>query len=872
MTALHYVWSGLRRRRAETVSAVLAIGLTVAFLASLGSFVAQSRADLTVRAAARVPVDWQVQLTPGADAAAVTASLQKVPGLLGQRRVDYATVPGLQATGPAGTRTTGRAVVVSLPADYAQFAPAELRTLVGSATGVRLQQQTASNLAAGPGSTVTVLGSGATTTIDGVVELPAADSFFQVVGAPAGAGASAPPDNVLIVPPGQFSRLVGNATVVRQLHARFNHATLPSDPSAASDLSTLRANSFAADVAGTALVGNGLGAALLAARQDAIYAQLLVLLLGVPGVVLGGAVTAAVVALRSDRQRRDLALLRLRGISPRRALTIMGGTALADGLLGAAVGLGGAVLAQRIALGGGAHLDPLWTTVAVVGGVALSLTVELAPVLRLLRRGAQTVQGGVTGATTATTPLPLRLYLDVVLLAASGIVFWLTARGGYSVVVVPEGVPVASVNYAALLAPALAWPGLALLVWRLTALVLSRRANAPDQDPRGRVRDLRSTVVRSRRRVVARGAAGLAVAVAVAISTAVFTTTYDQQARVDVALTVGSDVAVTLPPDTHGTTLDAAAVAGLSGVKAVESVQHRLVYVGPDLQDLYGINAATIGRAAPLQNTFTPGSNIDAAMTTLARTSDGALVSQETLHDYQLHPGDLIRIRLQNSRGSYITVPFHVTGVITEFATAPRDSFILANSSYIARATGAAQVQTLLVRTDNPTQVAAHVSPLMPAAATTSDINSSRTSVTTATGLAASNLSGLARLTLGFGVLLAAASSLLALVLGAAQRRRSLVVLGMLGATPRQRAGFVWSEATALVVAGVLGGVLAGAVVGLELVKVLTGIFDPPPENPAIPVLFLTLFIGLLLAGSGAATAVAGRRLGRVEASRLREL
>lgn len=872
MTALHYIWSGLRRRRGETVSAVLAIGLTIAFLASLGSFVSQSRADLTVRAAARVPVDWQVQLTPGADAAAVTASLQSVPGLLAQRPVDYATVDGLQATGPSGVRTTGRAIIVSLPADYAQFAPAELRTLVGADTGVRLQQQTASNLAAGPGSSVTVLGSGATVTVDGVVELPAADSFFQVVGAPAGAGASAPPDNVLIVPPDQFSRLVGSATIVHQLHARFDHSTLPTDPSAASDLSTLRANSFAANVAGTALVGNGLGAALLAARQDAIYAQLLVLLLGVPGVVLGGAVTAAVVALRNDRQRRDLALLRLRGVSPRRALTIMGGTALADGLLGAVVGLVGAVLAQRLALGGGAHLDPVWTTVAVVGGIALALAVELAPVLRLLRAGAPTVQIGVTGSTTSRAPLPLRLYLDVLLLAGSGVVFWLTARGGYSVVVVPEGVPVASVNYAALLAPALAWPGLALLVWRITALVLSRRAQAPAQDPHGRVRDLRSTVVRSRRRVVARGAAGLAVAVAVSISTAVFTTTYDQQARVDVALTVGSDVAVTLPPDTHGATLDAAAVAGLSGVKAVESVQHRLVYVGPDLQDLYGIDASTIGRAAPLQDTFTPGSSISTSMATLARTTDGALVSQETLHDYQLHPGDLIRIRLQNVTGTYITVPFHVTGVITEFATAPRDSFILANSDYIAQATGAAQVQTLLVRTDDPTQVAAQIPPLVPAAATTSDINSSRSSVTTATGLAASNLSGLARLTLGFGVLLAAASSLLALVVGAAQRRRSLVVLGMLGATARQRAGFVWSEATALVVAGVTGGLVAGAVIGLELVKVLTGIFDPPPENPAIPVLFLALFIGLLLAGSAAATAVAGRRLGRIEASRLREL
>src|SRR3954447_26641543 len=46
---------------------------------------------------------------------------------------------------------------------------------------------------------------------------------------------------------------------------------------------------------------------------------------------------------------------------------------------------------------------------------------------------------------------------------------------------------------------------------------------------------------------------------------------------------------------THG--LDPA-IAAVAGTTAVEQVSHRLVYVGPDLQDLYGVDAATIGRAA----------------------------------------------------------------------------------------------------------------------------------------------------------------------------------------------------------------------------------------------------------------------------------
>src|SRR6202035_4855070 len=98
-------------------------------------------------------------------------------------------------------------------------------------SGVLLQQQTAANLGAGPGSVITV----ETPTgpvplvVSGVVDLPQADSFFQVVGAPAGSGATAPPDNVVIVPPALFGPLTGGAQVVRQFHVILDHAQLPTD-------------------------------------------------------------------------------------------------------------------------------------------------------------------------------------------------------------------------------------------------------------------------------------------------------------------------------------------------------------------------------------------------------------------------------------------------------------------------------------------------------------------------------------------------------------------------------------------------------------------------------------------------------------------
>ncbi len=875
MTTLRYLTSTLRRRAGETAGVVVAVALAVAFLASLGSFVSQSHSRLTERAAQRVPVDWQVQVTAGSDPEVAATALAGVPDVLGVRPVDYAKVPGLQAQTPDGLRTTGAAYVVSLPADYPAFAPGEVRPLVGAPGGPALQQQTASNLGAAPGATVQVLlagGGSAPLQVGRVVDLPAADSFFQVVGAPAGAGASAPPDNVVLVGPDDFARLTAGTTAVHQLHVRFRHDTLPHDPAQAADLSTRRANAYAATVAGGALVGDSLGAALSAAREDALYAQLLVLLLGAPAVVLAGLVAALVVALRVDRQRRDLGLLRLRGASPGRSALLVGLPALVDGLLGAGVGVAGALLATRWALGHDAHLTPGWTAGAAGAGLVLALVAELSPVARLLRGGAPTVQETVSRTPSTRLPLPLRLGLDVVLLALSTVVFVLTARSGYKVVVVPEGVPVASVDHAALLAPALLWPGAALLVWRLTSAGLSVRRRGPAEDPRGRVADVRATVVRRRRRVVARGATGLAVAVAVTASTAVFTATYDRQARLDVALTVGSDVAVTLPADSRVPGPDPAALRRLPGVRAVEPLQHRLVYVGSDLQDVYGVDARTVGRAAPLQDAFTPGSTAAATFARLAATPDGALVSQETLHDYQLQVGDLLRLRVSTGNGAYSTAPFHVAGVITEFATAPRDSFVVANAAYLGSVSGSAQAQTLLVRTDHPRTVAAAVRRLVAAPAVVADTASAQAGVTTASGLAAADLSGLARLTYGFGLLLALASAVLALLVGLEQRRRSLVVLAVLGASRRQRARFVWSEARALVVAGVVGGVVVGGVVAAELVKVLNGIFDPAPTHPSVPLAPLAGLLGAVLLTTAVAAGIGARRLGRFDSSRLRDL
>ena len=76
----------------------------------------------------------------------------------------------------------------------------------------------------------------------------------------------------------------------------------------------------------------------------------------------------------------------------------------------------------------------------------------------------------------------------------------------------------------------------------------------------------------------------------------------------------------------------------------------------------------------------------------------------------------------------YYIVPFHYAGVVREFPTAPRDSFFIANASYVAQATGSPAYQDMLIWANgSPPAVAREVRHLLgPASgAAVQDINSS---------------------------------------------------------------------------------------------------------------------------------------------------
>jgi putative ABC transport system permease protein len=845
----------IARRTGRLIGQSVGVALTVVLLASLGTFFASSRALMTRQAIAAIPVDWQVQVSAGTTHARVLQTVQSTPGVSTALEVAYADVSALSARVAGTVRTTGPGKVLALPADYATSFPGEIRYLVGARSGVLLAQQTAANLGAAVGSTVTIVRPGqpkANVTVDGIVDLPAADSLFQSIGVGPGAGPTAPPDNVVLLSTDNWRALFAAApsgSTWTQIHVGLDHV-LPGDPGAAFAAVTGQAKHLEAALAGGGLVGDNLSARLGAARSDAIYAQLLFLFLGLPGVIIAGLLTAAIASSGRERRRREQALLRVRGASPRQIVHLATYEALLTGTIGTALGLIAASIAGWLAFGtarfgatGGQTVA--WAAFSVLVGFGLSYLTVVLPAWRDSR--SLTVRAAQVAIGSSRRPTWQHLYLDVICLGVGGLIYWQAIRGGYQVVLAPEGVPTISVNYFTLLTPMLFWLGAALLTWRTGGWVLRHGRKAIDALSRPFAHGLSGVVAASMSRqgqALSRGLVLMALTASFALSVGIFNTTYANQSRVDAQLTNGADVAVTTTATAGLPAGLASAVRGLPGVVAAQPMLHRFAYVGNDLQDLYGIEPSVIGQATTMSNAFFAGGNAQQVLRTLAGTPNGVLVSEETVHDFQLHPGNTVRLRLQfASDHAYHVVPFVYVGVAREFPTAPHDSFFVTNANYVVQTTGSAASQTLLIRTDtSPPVVATSVRSLLgPASgATVQDIVTQER--ITLSGLTAIDLAGLTRLELAFAIVLAAGASGLVLALGLAERRRTFAIASALGAKRGQLGAFVWSEAAFVAIGGMVLGAIAGWGIAQAIVKILTGVFDPPPEHLSAPWVYLGVF------------------------------
>ena len=857
-----WVFGLLAQRGKAIFAASLGIGLAVCLLASLGLFVTYSARTMTARAIANLGPYWQLELVATTDPSNALESLKTVVADAETEGVDYADVSGFSASTGGTEQSTGAGKVVGIAASYFGTFPKQGRLLAGTWDGPLLAQQTAANLHAGPGDKVVISRIGQPTTevtVAGIVEMPSADQFFQIVNGTAQIARNAPPDNVLLLPPDLWEALFGQQlqnlpqTAQRQIHASFNATGLPPNPVEAYVEATGLSNNLLAKLAGEGVITNNLAARLDGVRLDALFAKVLFLFLGVPGAVVALLLTVVLAQASAERRRQEVGLLQLRGLTSNRILGFASIEGILIGILGMALGIAAAdfitTFMLPLATQGG---RPFWFALAAILGFLSALAVVALPAFALTRKPVNQNLAAI-GKTSMIKPAWKRLWLDLVLLAMAMFILWQSATTGYRVVTAPEGVATATVDYKAYLAPGLMWIGAALLLMRLTDVYM-KSGNAflatIIKPIAGRFSDLVVSSMAHERGRIIKGIVLVALAMSFATSTSIFNTTYQQQSAIDATLTNGADVAVTGTIDQPASQV-LAKLQALSGVAAIQAMQHRFAYVGTDLQDLFGIDSAHIAEATPMSDAYFQNGDASATLKQLQSVQDGVLVSDETVTDFQLKPGDKINLRLRNaSDGAYHVVPFTFIGVVREFPTAPTDSFLIANAAYVASKTGIASAETLLIKSAvAPHDLAVTIAKALPTATPLKVSDASEAAHRIGSSLTAVDLHGLTKLELAFALPLVAGALGLVFSLGLSERRKNFAILLALGANARQLGAFLWSEALFIYALGLTSGIAIGWLMAWILVKLLTHVFDPPPEALAVPWAYLAI---LALAGLAA--------------------
>ena len=238
--------------------------------------------------------------------------------------------------------------------------------------------------------------------------------------------------------------------------------------------------------------------------------------------------------------------------------------------------------------------------------------------------------------------------LDLLAIAGAVLVYRATSGGGAQLVLVAEGSTQVSVNYWSFLAPH------AGVDRRRAALLPARRARlearpaliargvAAALGPARRDGGLEHVQQRSS---IARALALIALTTCFAATTAAFNATYQQQAEADARLSNGADVVLAA---TGASGLPASlrdSVANVPGVVVERAAAASLRLHRPRPPGSLRRRCAHRRAWRETPGLVVRGGTAVRAARTLARTPNGVLLSEEVVHDYQLHPGDRITMR-----------------------------------------------------------------------------------------------------------------------------------------------------------------------------------------------------------------------------------
>ena len=821
---------------------------------------------------------------------ALASAVSRLPGVKAANSLVFVDLPP-GAISAQGAGVPGPVKVFAFDASYQVHYPS-IKILSGAPRrdGVLISAETARALKVGAGDLVTLTlpapAKPMSLPVSGITDLTGAKPLFE----------SREPSRLesfryvpytLVVSPDLYATRVApafeaavavrnsrvNSLPLEELDILLDRTSLNSDPATAV-AQTQRVAMAVKDIAPEQdyLIDN-ISNTLLVAKGDARIAKRMFIFLGLPGAILAAILTAYAGTLLAGAQRRETALLRVRGANRSHLLRLLALRTVAlagiGALLGTALGF-----ASVLALLGSSLLFEASTSsllqsalIGVVGGMLVTAFALYEPGRRLI---SQEIKQDLAMAARPATSGSKLLQVELLALAAAIAGQLIALRlGAFDI---PSGSVYAgrsvSLPLQLLVAPIVAWLAGTLVIahglQQMTARVAARRG-AP------RFRGLLSWVlwrsVTRRLAAVSGGVVTVGLVVALGTMLACFATVYDRAKVADARFLVGSDIRLT-PNPTSGTAHPASMVGqfgvpGASGSTAVVFSPQNAVLTSDSNEDvatLAAINPRTYPSVAALQDSLFVGSSARQMMSALLEHPNGVLVNTALAKGLKLKPGDGAHVLLGRGTDQQTRKSMTVLGLFTQFPGAPKGTDIVANLDYYQHETGRTEADYFLVATadrskaglDRAVDSLAGLHGFGPRF----DVQTSAVSLDKdQSSLTALNVRGLLQLNSFFTFLMAATATAMFVFGLLMQRRREYVTLRAQGLHRKEIRRLVLAESGISALVGAVIGLSVGIGMASQFVQVLRPIFTlAPPLRVPVPEL---LVLAALVLGATALSALA---------------
>ncbi len=626
---------------------------------------------------------------------------------------------------------------------------------------------------------------------------------------------------------------------IREVDVSIDRNRLDADPAAAAGQTELVAAAVMTVADHQDYLLDNISNTLHVATDDATAAKRLFVFLGVPGALLAAMLSAYAGNVLAEAQRREHAILRIRGASRRHLLRMLAARTVLLTSIGAIVGLTTGYMAAGAILGR-ASLARASASSLAASAITGTLAGFISTGAALYLTGRRSIDREINedrAELAVRAPLWRRARLDLagVAVVVVGTV-WAIRTSAF------DGTPGSvyfgrsvDLNLRLLALPVSVWVTGSLVAARLTAVVLRR--NRPTSAPRfGSVGIglLRRSVGR-RPWAIGNGVIVLSLIVALTTCLGSFTASYDAAKVADARYATGADIRITPSPTasrTYGPT--AGSTFETPGIGAITPVIYGLSNVilrsdrTSDPANLAAIDPTSFAAVAPLEP------SVSSEFGSLADGRRSILVSADMAAFLHVQTGDTLYVLLARATPDQVEIDLEIAGLYERLPGFPDGADAVIDIALHTASVPAQAPDFFLASTisadERSLDAAVRELRAGPGAVDQLQIDTrSGTLDRDQSSLAALNVAGLVDIDTVFAFGMALVSIAIFVFGLLLQRRREYVTLRAQGLEPRTVRALIAAEAAVVAVFGTITGLIVGAAMGYYFVAILRPLFVLDP-------------------------------------------